>query len=54
MTKKLEYKFGGIKECEFDQGEEFDESNLLLKAYAAIPASTGSDPAPSMGGDSAD
>lgn len=41
MSKKVEYDFGGIEELEFELVSEDEESNLLLRAYAAIPISTG-------------
>lgn len=41
MDKKKEYDFGGIEELEFELVSEDEESNLLLRAYAAIPVGEG-------------
>lgn len=41
MSKKEEYIFGGVEECEFELSNEEEESNLLLRAYARIPAGEG-------------
>ena len=39
LDGKEEYNFGGVESLEFSEIiEEEEESNLLLKAYALIPA----------------
>lgn len=43
MSKKKVYDYSGIEVLSFDSIPEDEESNLLLRAYAMIPPSPGSD-----------